>query len=131
MNQVSASRRMGRPYRLGLVALLALLAGSLGAQVPSASGAGPDTQATNGAYQAWLDLQRQIARSEGRLRDLEKELAEIEPASGAEDATTPAPEDSSSDRQGRAAVWQQAIDTERQRLARLRDDLERLGRLLP
>jgi hypothetical protein len=122
---------MGRSQRLGLVALLALLAGSLGAQVPIASGAGPNTQATEGAYQAWLDLQRQIARSEGRLRDLEKELAEIEPASGAEDATTPAPEDSSSDRPGRAAVWQQAIDTERQRLARLRDDLERLGRLLP
>jgi hypothetical protein len=116
--------------RLARTAVLVLLAGSLLNQVPPVAKADANTPTTSGVYPAWLDTQRRIARSEGRIRDLQKQQAEIEHSSGVEGAP-PATAGAGSGQQDQTVAWQRDIDAERQRLSRLRDDLERLGRLLP
>jgi hypothetical protein len=130
-SRVSAPGKMVRRRRLARAALIALLAGSFVVQAPITCGAGTETPTTTtGIYRAWLDLQRQIARSEGRISDLEKQLREadrtgrLEGAASADGGVRPGAQE-------QRVEWHGEIIAERQRLSRLRDELERLGSLLP
>lgn len=97
---------------------VALLAGML--VLGPAAGATEPGPAGSGLYLAWIALQRQIGRSEGLIRDLEKQQQELR---GADAANVAEP--------ARISRWQREIDAERRRLAKLRADLERLTGLLP
>ncbi len=102
------------------VAAAGLVTGSLTMGAAVAVAEESTRQADAGVYRTWLALQRQVARSEGLIRDLEKQQAELErlqPGRGA------SPD--------KAAGWQRESDAERGRLSRLRDDLERLEAQMP